>query len=483
MPKYDNNLLVIGAGSGGLIAALVAATLRAKVTLIERHKMGGDCLNTGCVPSKSLLAAAKAAHIMRHGADYGLQSVEPRVDFAAVMDRVQQAIATIEPKDSVERYSSLGVNCIIGDAELVDAHHVRVNGEVHSARCIVLATGGTPFVPPLPGLDSITPLTSDTVWELREQPKRLVIVGGGPIGSELAQAFARLGTEVTIVQKADRIMEREDPDVSAHMTAVFTAEGIRVETGARAVAVAPGLLTIERAAAAATPGSAPETVQVPFDQLLFAAGRRASTAGLNLEAAGVKLSPQGTLEVDEYLRTTQPNIFACGDVAGPYQFTHMASHQAGYAALNALFGRFWKSKVDYRVVPWATYTEPEVARVGLSETEAEARGLAVEVTRYELDDLDRAIAEGTAEGWLKVLTKPGSDQILGATIVGPHAGEIVQEFVSAMTHGLGLKKIMGTIHIYPTLAEANKMAAGAWRKARAPQGALKMLGVVLGWLR
>ncbi|MEM1434968.1 MAG: mercuric reductase [Pseudomonadota bacterium] len=476
MAKYDNNLIVIGAGSGGLIAALVAATLRARVTLIERHKMGGDCLNTGCVPSKTLLSAAKAAHVMRHGADYGLQSVEPVVDFAAVMERVQRAIATIEPKDSVERYSSLGVNCIIGDAELVDAHHVRVNGEVISGAHIVIATGGTPFVPPLPGIDTITPLTSDNIWELREQPSELVIVGGGPIGCELAQAFTRLGTRVTVVQMLDRIMEREDADTSAHMESVFRKEGIVLRTNAKAVSVAPGELTIEDA------GTGEQSI-LRFDQLLFAAGRRANTQGLNLAAAGVEISERGTLAVDEYLRTSQPNIFACGDVAGPYQFTHMASHQAGYAALNALFGRFWKSRVDYSVVPWATYTEPEVARVGLSEAEAEAQNTPVEVTRYTLDDLDRAIAEGSAEGWVKVLTKPGSDKILGACIVGPHAGELIQEFVSAMTHGLGLKKIMGTIHIYPTLAEANKLAAGVWRKARAPEGALRFLGRVHNLLR
>ncbi|MEM9741470.1 MAG: mercuric reductase [Pseudomonadota bacterium] len=474
MASYDNNLIVIGAGSGGLIAALVAATLRARVTLIERHKMGGDCLNTGCVPSKTLLSAAKAAHIMRHGADYGLQSVEPQVNFAAVMERVQRAIATIEPKDSVERYSSLGVNCIIGDAEFVDDHSVRVNGEVITARSIIVATGGTPFVPPLPGLESITPLTSDNVWELREQPRRLVVVGGGPIGCELAQAFARLGTEVTQVQMGSHIMDREDPEVAAHMQEVLRSEGVRIELNARAVAVAPGALTIERDG---------ERSELPFDQLLFAVGRRANTAGLNLEAAGVKLSDRGTVAVDEYLRSSTPNIFACGDVAGPYQFTHMASHQAGYAALNALFGRLWKTKVDYGVVPWATYTEPEVARVGLSEEEATAAGVAYDVTRYGLDDLDRAIAEGNADGWVKVLTKPGSDRILGACIVGPHAGEIVQEFVSAMTHGMGLKKIMGTIHIYPTVAEANKLAAGAWRKARAPQGALDLLGRVFALTR
>ncbi|MGI9324210.1 MAG: dihydrolipoyl dehydrogenase family protein [Pseudomonadales bacterium] len=476
MPKFDNNLIVLGAGSGGLIAALVAATLKAKVTLIEKHLMGGDCLNTGCVPSKTLISSAKAAHLMRTGDRFGLQAVEPDVDFAAVMARVQAAIATIAPKDSVERYSELGVNCILGEGELLDAHRVRVGEQVMSARSIILATGGSPLVPPIPGLRELNPLTSDTVWALKEQPRRLVIMGGGPIGCELAQAFARLGSEVTIVDMAERLLPREDPDVSAHIEQVFAAEGISIRTSAKVVAAEPGSLQLES-------NSDQARQSLAFDQILVAVGRRANTRGLGLEAAGVELAKDGTVAVDAYLRSSQPNILACGDVAGPYQFTHMASHQAGYATLNALFGKFWKSRVNYAVVPWCTYTEPEVARVGLSETEAAEQGVAVEVTHYGLDDLDRAIAEGNAAGWVKVLTKPGSDRILGACVVGPHAGEVITEFVSAMTHGLGLKKIMGTVHIYPTFAEANKLAAGAWRRARAPQGALRLLGRVHDWMR
>ncbi len=478
MPKYDNNLIVLGAGSGGLIAALVAATLKAKVTLIEKHLMGGDCLNTGCVPSKTLISSAKAAHLMRTGDRFGLQAVEPKVDFAAVMARVQAAIATIAPKDSVERYSELGVNCILGEGELLDAHRVQVGEQIISGRSIILATGGSPLVPPIPGLRELNPLTSDTVWALNEQPRRLVIMGGGPIGCELAQAFARLGSEVTLVDMAERLLPREDPDVSAHIERVFASEGINIRTSAKVAAAEPGSLRLESMS-----NSAQAAQSLAFDQILVAVGRRANTQSLGLEAAGVELAKDGTVKVDAYLRSTQPNILACGDVAGPYQFTHMASHQAGYATLNALFGRFWKSRVNYDVVPWCTYTEPEVARVGLSETEAAEQGVAVEVTHYSLDDLDRAIAEGNAAGWVKVLTKPGSDRILGACVVGPHAGEVISELVSAMTHGLGLKKIMGTVHIYPTFAEANKLAAGAWRRARAPRGALQLLGRVHDWLR
>lgn len=480
MPKYDNNFIVLGAGSGGLIAALVGATLKAKVTLIEKHKMGGDCLNTGCVPSKALISSAKAAHHMRNAAHWGIRSVEPEVDFPAVMQRIRDAIAVIEPKDSVERYTGLGVNCIMGEGKLLDAHRVQVGDQIVSGRNIIIATGGSPLVPPIPGLQEAAPLTSDNVWDLAALPPRLLVMGGGPIGCELAQSFARLGSQVTIVDMADRLMPREDPDVSAHVEAVFRAEGIAVRTSAKAVAVEAGQLLIEDLSPAAADGAQDA---LPFDRILVAVGRRAHTRDLGLEAAGVTVAGNGTIETDAYLRSSVPNIFACGDVAGPYQFTHMASHQAGYAALNALFGRIWKSRVNYTVVPWCTYIEPEVAKVGLSETEAAEQGIAVEVTRYGLDDLDRAIAEGNADGWVKVLTKPGSDKILGASIVGPHAGEMITEFVSAMTHGLGLKKIMGTVHIYPTFSEGNKLAAGAWRRARAPQGALGVLGKVLDWAR
>ncbi|MEM8766235.1 MAG: FAD-dependent oxidoreductase, partial [Pseudomonadota bacterium] len=407
MARYDYNLAVIGGGSAGLIAGLIAATVKAKVVLIERDRMGGDCLNTGCVPSKSLIRAARAAQEMRSAERFGIRSVEPEVDFAAVMARVKSVIATIEPKDSVERYESLGVECIVGDATLEDGHNIRVAtaaGERKvSARSIVLATGAEPFVPPIPGLRELEPLTSDNVWELKERPERLLVMGGGPIGCELAQSFARLGSKVTLIDMEERLLPREDPETSELLRARFEAEGVDVRLGHRATAVTGreagsrgGVLTAELAGA----DGATETVAIDFDDILVAVGR-AARRGSGLEAAGVALNPNGTIAVDDYLRSTSlPSVFACGDAVGPYQFTHMASHQAWYAAVNGLFGRFKKFKVNYSIVPWATYTEPEVARVGLSEAEAKAAGIPHEVVRYDLDDLDRALAEGAPEGWV-----------------------------------------------------------------------------------
>lgn len=505
MAKYEYNLIVIGGGSAGLIAALIGATVNGKVALVERAEMGGDCLNTGCIPSKSLIRAARAAFEMRNADRFGIRGVAPDVDFPAVMARIQSVIATIEPKDSVERYTSLGVDCVVGDAWLVDGHHVRVEtagGERHlSARSIILATGAAPFVPPIPGLRETAPLTSDNVWELTERPQRLLVMGGGPIGCELAQSFARLGSSVTLIDMEDRLLPREDPETSALLEARFEAEGLDVRLGHRAVRVegnADGsrggtlIATVrervldysgaEVGEEAADEAGDDREVSLPFDEILVAVGR-AARGGTGLEEAGIALNPNGTIVVDDYLRTSLPSVFACGDAVGPYQFTHMASHQAWYAAVNGLFGRFRKFKVNYSVVPWATYTDPEVARVGLSEEEARARGILVEVIRYDLDDLDRALAEGAPEGWVKVLIKPGTDRILGAQIVGSEAGELIAEFVLAMTHGLGLKKIMGTIHIYPTRMEAVKFAAGTWRRNHAPDGLLRWVGRLLAFFR
>jgi pyruvate/2-oxoglutarate dehydrogenase complex dihydrolipoamide dehydrogenase (E3) component len=479
MSKYDNNLVVIGGGSAGLIAALIAATVRARVTLVEKGQMGGDCLNTGCVPSKTLIRSAKMAHYQRTASSYGLSGGPPQVDFAAVMQRVHDVIATIAPKDSMQRYRELGVDCVAGDAALVDANHVAVGDTVLSTRNVVLATGATPFVPLVPGLEQVQPLTSDNLWQLDSLPERLLVMGGGPIGCELAQSFARLGARVTLIDMAPRLLPREDVDVSEFVAATFRAEGIDVRLDHRAVRVEStrdGAGTLHAATAEGEVG-------IEFDRVLVAVGRRACTQGLGLEKLGISTNPDGTVEVDRYLRTSCRNVFACGDVVGPYQFTHIASHQAWYAAVNALFGRFKKFKVDYSVVPWATYTDPEIARVGLSEAQASEQGIAVDVVRYELDDLDRALADGNARGWVKVLTRPGSDRILGVCIVGPHAGELIAEYVLAMTHGIGLKQIMGTIHIYPTLAEANKFAASAWRRAHAPERLLTWVGKLHGWLR
>jgi pyruvate/2-oxoglutarate dehydrogenase complex dihydrolipoamide dehydrogenase (E3) component len=474
MARYDNNLVVVGGGSAGLISAYIAATVRARVTLIERARMGGDCLNTGCVPSKALIRCGRVAQSLRTADRFGMRAVEPEVNFAAVMGRVRDAIATIEPKDSMARYRGLGVDCVAGDARLLDAHHVAVGDRVISARSIVLATGATPWVPPIPGLAEAEPLTSDNLWDLEQLPGRLLVMGGGPIGCELAQAFQRLGSRVTLIDLEPRLLPREDADVSAHVESVFRDEGMNVRLSHRAVRVVDGHLEAE---------TAQGPVSLPFDRILVAVGRRPDVSGLGLDAAGIELDEQGRPRVDRYLRTSSPSVFACGDLIGPYQFTHMASHQAWFATVNALFGRFRRFPVDYRVVPWATFTDPEVARVGLSEREARDQGLDVEVTTYRLDDLDRAVAEGDAAGWVKVITPRGRDRVLGATIVGVEAGETISEFILAMRHGLGLKRLMSTIHIYPTRAEAVKLSAGAWRRAHAPERALGWLGRVHDWLR
>ena len=465
--RFDANLIVIGAGSGGLIAALIAATIKAKVFLIEQHKMGGDCLNTGCVPSKALLASAKVAQHMRDAERFGIVPVQPQVDFAAVMARVKAVIAHIEPKDSVERYSSLGVDCVAGRATLVDPWTVEVEGRRLTARSIVLASGARPAVPPIPGLDAVEYLTSDNVWSLAALPAQLVVLGGGPIGCELAQAFARLGSQVTIVDMLDRLLPREDAEVSSYIERKLQSEGVRVCTGHGAVAVEAGTLRLK--------GPQGE-LQLPFSHLLVAVGRKPNSEQLGLAKLGIRTARNGAVEVDERLATAVPNIFACGDLVGPYQFTHMASHQAWYAAVNGLFRGLWSFRVNYRVVPWATFTDPEVAQVGLNERAAIESGVAYDVTRFGFDELDRALAEGESEGWLKVLTRPGSDVILGVTIVGPHAGELIAEAVLAMTHRMGLGKLMAAIHVYPTMMEAHKMAAGSWRRARAPQGLLAFAG-------
>tara|TARA_Y100001933_G_scaffold252350_1_gene291170 strand:+ start:2202 stop:3644 length:1443 start_codon:yes stop_codon:yes gene_type:complete len=480
MARYDNNLVVIGGGSAGLIAAYIAATVKARVTLIEQGAMGGDCLNTGCVPSKALIRAAAVAQQFRDADRYGIGAVEPSVDFRRVMAHVRGAVDTIAPKDSMERYRSLGVNCIAGRAELLDPHHVAVDGRTVSTRSIVLATGAGPLVPPIPGLDAVAPLTSDSLWSLETLPARLLVMGGGPIGCELAQAFARLGSRVTLIDMAPRLLPREDADVSAHVAGVLEREGVDVRLGHEAARFAAGPAQGGGTLTARVDGG---SVDIEFDRVLVAVGRRPNTEGFGLERLGIRTAANGAVEVDRYLRTACRNVFACGDVVGPYQFTHMASHQAWFAAVNALFGRFRKFAVNYDVVPWATFTDPEVARVGLSEDEARSQGLDVEVTTYPLEDLDRAVAEGDTGGWIKLITPPGKDRILGATVVAPHAGELVGEFVLAMTHGLGLKRLMSTIHIYPTRSEAAKLAAGAWRRKHVPERLLGWVGRLHDLLR
>ena len=478
---YDRNMVVIGAGAAGLVTAYIAAAVKAKVTLVEKHKMGGDCLNYGCVPSKALIKTATLVRQMRHSADYGVAQASWTLDFAQVMERVAHVVREVEPHDSVERYTGLGVDVQQGSARILDPWHVQITAadggvQTLSTRSIVVATGARPFVPPLPGLEDCGYLTSDTLWGLRELPPRLVVLGGGPIGCELAQSFARLGSAVTQVEMAPRLMLREDEDVSAYALQALQADGVKVLTGHKALRCekqgSDKFLVVEA-------GGVEQ--RIAFDVLLCAVGRVARLQGFGLEELGVPV--QRTITTNEYLQTNFPNILAAGDVAGPYQFTHTAAHQAWYAAVNGLFGMFRKFKADYSVVPWCTFIDPEVARVGLNEQEAREKGIAFEVTRYGIDDLDRAIADSAAHGWVKVLTVPGKDRILGVTIVGVHAGDLLAEYVLAMKHGLGLNKILGTIHTYPTWAEANKYAAGEWKRAHQPLGLLRWVERFHAWRR
>jgi pyruvate/2-oxoglutarate dehydrogenase complex dihydrolipoamide dehydrogenase (E3) component/uncharacterized membrane protein YdjX (TVP38/TMEM64 family) len=476
--SFDNNLIVIGAGSAGLVASLIAATVKSRVTLIERHRMGGDCLNTGCVPSKALIRTARVAQYARRADEFGLAGMSVEVDFRRVMERVQDIVKTIEPHDSVERFTELGVNCVQGDARIVSPWEVEVNGKTLSARHIIVATGARPRIPPIAGLDSLDYLTSDTLWDIREQPRRLLVLGGGPIGCELAQAFAGLGSEVTVLTRGSRLLPREDAEVGELLLQSFGERGIAVLLNSE-----PTRFFRNDDGQACVCRSGDTEVTLQFDRVLVAVGRSPNVENLGLEELGIGFTASGTIEVDDYLATRVPSIAACGDVAGPYVFTHMASHQAWYATVNALFGHLRSFRVDYSVVPWATFTDPEVARVGLSEEEAQAQDIPYAVTRYDLSDLDRAIADGEAKGFVKVLTPPRGDRILGVTIVGYHAAELLGEFVLAMKHGIGLNKILGTIHVYPTLNEANKFVAGEWRKARKPEALLRWVERYHSWRR
>jgi pyruvate/2-oxoglutarate dehydrogenase complex dihydrolipoamide dehydrogenase (E3) component/uncharacterized membrane protein YdjX (TVP38/TMEM64 family) len=480
--RFDRNMVVIGGGAAGLVSAYIAATVKAKVTLVESHKLGGDCLNYGCVPSKALIKSARIAHQMRHADTYGLTPHEAQFDFRAVMARIRNVIATIEPNDSVERYTGLGVDMELGHARILDPWTVEItrhDGTTQrlTTRSIVIAAGAAPLVPPLPGLTESNHLTSDTLWDafsaLDTIPKRIIVLGGGPIGCELAQSLARLGAQVQQVEMGPRVLPREDDDVAAIAHASLVGSGVEVLTGHAALRVeGEQTLIVSHAGAERA---------LPFDALIVAVGRKARLSGYGLEELGIETDR--TVVTDDYLATLYPNIYACGDVAGPYQFTHVASHQAWYAAVNALFGQFRRFKADYRVIPWTTFLDPEIARVGLSEDEAKAKGVAVEVTTYQLHELDRAIADSATTGFVKVLTPPGKDKILGATIVGDHAGELLAEYVLAMKHGLGLNKLLGTIHTYPTMAEANKFAAGNWKRAHAPKGLLAWVGRYHDWRR
>ncbi|MEZ4741738.1 MAG: FAD-dependent oxidoreductase [Bdellovibrionota bacterium] len=473
------NLVVIGGGSAGLVSAYIGAAVKAKVALIEKNKMGGDCLNTGCVPSKALIRSSRFIAEMKRHHDFGIKEVQYNFDFKDVMQRVHQIIGKIEPHDSIERYTNLGVECFTGEAKIIDKNTVEVNGQILKTKNIILAMGAEPLIPPLKGLEKINYLTSDNLWELQHLPQRLIVLGGGPIGSEMTQAFARLGSNVTQVEMEKRILGREDDDVAAIISQEFLKDGVHLLTDAKAVEVQLNgndkLLICEL--------SDGKIEKIVFDEILVAVGRRPRTDEVDWEKLGVRLRKNKTIEVDAFMRANDCNIFAAGDITGPYQFTHVASHQAWYCAVNALFRPIKKFKVNYDVIPWVTYTDPEVAQVGLNENTAIAQGIPYEVTKYGIDDLDRAIAESADHGFVKVLTAPGKDKVLGCTIVSHQAGELITEFVSAMKHGFGLNSILGTIHSYPTMSEANKYAAGDWKKAHTPDWALKFLRKYHSWRR
>jgi len=466
--KYDYNMIAIGAGAGGLVTSYISAAVKAKVALIEKDKMGGDCLNTGCVPSKAIIRSAKVAHSINKSESFGINVSGSSVDFAKVMDRVHDVIRKIEPHDSIERYESLGVECITGEAKILSPFEVEVNGKVLTTKNITVATGASPFVPPIKGIEQADTLTSHNLWDLRSLPEKFVVLGGGPIGLEMAQSFSRLGSKVTVVEMSPRIMAKEDEDVAAVVTKKLEAEGVQVLTNHKAVE-----FTSSNTLRCEGPDKA---VELEFSKILVAVGRRPNTKGFGLEELGIDLRRNGTIETNEYLQTKYPNIYACGDVTGPFQLTHMAAHQAWYCAVNGLFGKFKKYKVDYSTVPWATYTDPEVATVGQNELALKEAGIEHDVIKYELDDLDRAIADSNDLGFVKVLVKKGSDKILGATIVGANAGELIIEFVTSIKHGKGMNSILSTIHSYPTMAEGNKFAAGEWKRANAP-------GKILDWVK
>ncbi len=476
--RFDYNIIVIGGGSAGLVAAYIAAAVKAKVALIEKNKMGGDCLNSGCVPSKALIRTARFIADLNRANVLGIARAEAQFNFAEVMERVQRVIEQVAPHDSVARYTQLGVECISGVASVISPWEVAVNGRRLTTRSIIIATGARPLVPPIAGLEQGSYLTSDNVWQLRQKPKRLLVLGGGPIGCELAQSFQRLGTEVTLVQGTEQILPREDKEVAAEVANRFLHEGIALRTEHRAIRFERH--GEERLVVCEHRG---KEVALPYDEVLIALGRRPNVSGFGLQELGVEIAPHGSVKSDPFLRTNFPNIFVCGDVAGPYQFTHTASHQAWYASVNALLAPLWKFRVDYSVIPWATYTDPEVARVGLNELEAGEQNIPYEVTTYHIDELDRAITDGEAHGFVKVLTVPGRDKILGATIVGNQAGELITEFVTAMKFGLGLNKILSTIHIYPTLSEANKYVAGQWKQRHKPEWLLPWVERFHRWRR
>jgi len=474
MSKYDYNMIVIGGGSAGLVSAYIAAAVKAKVALIEKNKMGGDCLNNGCIPSKALIRSARMLSYAKRAKEFGFKKSDIEFEFQDVMKRVHDVIKKIEPHDSVDRYSKLGVDCYSGNAKITSPHVVEINGTKLTTRSIIVATGAEPLVPPIPGLEKIDYLTSENLWELKQLPKRMLVLGGGPIGCEISQTFSRLGSTVTQVEMAPQILTREDEDVIKLVTNQFIKEGINVLTNHKAIRFDKNNLICS---------NDEKEVSLPFDKIVIALGRKARISGFGLEELNIEIRKTKTVEANSFLQTNIPSIYVCGDVTGPYQFTHVAAHQAWFASVNALFSPFKKFKVDYSIIPWATFTDPEVARVGLNEKEAKEQNIPHEVTKYNIDDLDRAIADSEARGFVKILTKPKKDKILGVTIVGTHAGDLIAEYILAMKNNIGLNKILNTIHIYPTLTEANKYAAGEWKRAHLSKFVMVFLKKFNQWMR
>ena len=456
LQKYD--LIVIGGGSGGLVCAAGGAGLGAKVALIEKKKLGGDCLNTGCVPSKALLRSAHIIHDFKKAKTYGIKESHIQFDFSDIMARVKAIQKAIEPHDSPERFHSLGVDVKFGAYTFKNPHELTNGEETLYGKRIVIATGSSPFVPPIPGCEEKKCLTSDSLWHLTTLPKRLVVIGGGPIGSEVAQAFARFGSQVTLIDMAHGILPREDLDLKNFVQKAFLEEGIQFRFNAQLKKVhhssSSHTVTFEYQ-------GKEETLEC--DGIFVSVGRKPNVGGLELDKVGIA-THKGGIVINLYCQTTLPHVYACGDVAGPYQFTHFADYQARLILRNALFPG--KTKADYRVVPWCTYTDPELARVGLSQTEAQQKNIPHDVFTYDLSDLDRAVCDSQGQGMVKVLTQKGKDQILGAAIVGFHAGDLLQEFVFAMKHNLGLKSISQTIHPYPTMSEATRRVSDLWMKSK-----------------
>lgn len=472
--EFDYNMVVIGAGAAGLVTSYISSAVKAKVALIEKEKMGGDCLNTGCVPSKALIKSAKVAQMVKEADKYGVHSSSISIDFEKIMERVHHSIKEIEPHDSIERYEGLGVECISGEAKILSPWEVEVNGKILKTKNITISTGARPFVPKIKGIEKTDYLTSNNLWMEKNLPKELVILGGGPIGLEMAQSFNRFGSKVYVVEMGERILSKEDEDVSEVALEKLKNEGVIFYLKHKAIEFKKNELICE---------FNNEVISISFDKVLIAVGRVANTKGFGLETLGIELNPNGTIKANEYLQTNFPNIYVCGDVTGPFQLTHVASHQAWYCAVNGLFSPLKKFKVDYSIIPWVTYLEPEVATVGINESRAKELGIDFEMTKYSLDDLDRAIADGEKTGFVKVITKANSDKILGATIIGQNAGELIMEFISSMKHNKGLNSILGTIHSYPTMGEANKYVAGVWKRNHAPKKLLYYVEKFHNWRR